>query len=453
MMFGLHWIRRVVLLVVLCFATLMSYTLIKLADLQQELSEDVGENMVWATSQAMYQSGLLYQAAQAQQAGLGSSSLMLQRSLVKSRLGMLSRALQRHYMQRAGVWPDIQHAMRLMEMPEPNYAELQRLMHDVGNRVMQAEREDAGARRDTHKQLMWQLMLTVLGVLLSGSVLCWQLFRSLKQAQVANEQIAQQHAEARELVDALELERSARLRYRDFVSLMSHQLRTPLAVIDSSAQRLMRQEPSARQQQNVSDRSQRIRQSVNQLSQLIGRVLEGLRVDEIGREDMASLTLVRCAWQEILEQTIENFGDILERRQLNIRWEPAAEAPIWLHCDRIWCMEILGNLLSNAHKYSPVERPIEVRVQVLAETLSCSVRDFGPGIAEEDRPRIFERFYRGAQAQRVSGIGLGLAIARTLAEWHGGSLTVRNAQGGGAEFTLHLPLGASPPVSAQAALA
>lgn len=343
-------------------------------------------------------------------------------------------------MERSGVWPDIQRATAMLAEPAPDYAALQGLLRDIGNRVMLAERVDAGLRRDAHEQLIVQLMAAVFGILLAGAVLFWQLFFSLQRAKAATEQIALQHAQARELLSALELERSARLRFRDFVSLMSHQLRTPLAVIDSSAQRLVRQSQAPAGEQNISDRSWRIRQSVSQLNQLISRVLEGLWVDEISSGGMPSLDLSRCSWQEIVDETIDRVGDTLDGRRLEVLWARPEQEPIGLECDRMWCMEILGNLLSNAHKYSPPDLPIQILTRLEEGELRCQVRDFGPGIAQADATRLFERFYRGSRSQHVTGLGLGLSIARTLAHWQGGSLTVDNPPGGGAAFMLALPL-------------
>ena len=229
-----------------------------------------------------------------------------------------------------------------------------------------------------------------------------------------------------------------RLRYRDFVSLMSHQLRTPLAVIDSSAQRLLRQTSDASLENPVVARSQRIRLVVGQLNRLVGRLLDGLRLDESGALEQNSLLLSRCVWSDVVNEAVDRFADTLEGRELKLYF-PEAEASS-LVCDRLWCVEILVNLLSNAHKYSPLDQPIEVNVWQDNQWLHCSVRDHGAGIAEGEFGRIFERFYRSSGTQHLSGVGLGLAIAQTLAQWQNGNLSVHNAEDGGAVFTLALPI-------------
>ncbi|HEY2769413.1 MAG TPA: sensor histidine kinase, partial [Solirubrobacteraceae bacterium] len=95
----------------------------------------------------------------------------------------------------------------------------------------------------------------------------------------------------------------------------------------------------------------------------------------------------------------------------------------------------INNLLDNAAKHSPPDGVVEVTV----DTGGLRVRDHGPGIAPEDLPHVFDRFYRGVNARGTHGSGLGLAIVRQVATQHGGSVTADNAADGGAVFVLHLP--------------
>jgi two-component system sensor histidine kinase MprB len=96
----------------------------------------------------------------------------------------------------------------------------------------------------------------------------------------------------------------------------------------------------------------------------------------------------------------------------------------------------IANLLDNAVKWSPADTPVEVTVSAGV----CAVRDHGPGIAAEDLPHVFDRFYRAAAARTLPGSGLGLAIVRQVAEAHGGTATAELAAGGGTIFALRLPL-------------
>ncbi|WP_125835287.1 sensor histidine kinase KdpD [Pseudomonas sp. o96-267] len=431
-----RWLRALALLLVVFFGGLLSYSLIALLDLQEELAEDLGENMVWAAGQATYQASLLLQASQLPSEGHRGNAA-LQRHLLRARLEVLLSPSQANFMQRAGVLEQLQQARNQLGEADVDHAAMQALLHDIGRKIMQVEREQAGERRDVYKRLMHQLILSILCVMAAGGGLCWQLLRSMWASQRAHDQIAEQHRHTRKLLSDLEHERSVRLRYRDFVSLMSHQLRTPLSVIDSSAQRLMRQSES--ESGPVAERSQRIRSSVGQLNRLVGRLLDGLRLDETGTLVQSSLVLSRCLWRDIVGEAIERFADTLAGRQVQQEW--ALECEGQLLCDRLWSVEILVNLLSNAHKYSPPDQPILIRVWRRDSWLYCAVRDFGTGVPEAEHAQIFERFYRSAGTQHLSGVGLGLPIARTLAQWQGGSLSVRNAEDGGAVFTLALPIG------------
>jgi signal transduction histidine kinase len=107
--------------------------------------------------------------------------------------------------------------------------------------------------------------------------------------------------------------------------------------------------------------------------------------------------------------------------------------------------QLLLNLADNARRYTPVGGRITFRVGLVGDQAEVAVADTGPGIAPADVPYIFNRFYRGdpARARPGGGAGLGLSIARAIAEAHGGCLTAANQPGGGAAFTLRLPLAAS----------
>lgn len=442
-------LRRLALVSVLFFGSLTGYTLLALLDLQDELSEDVGENMVWAVGQATYQASLLSiaQGSETDAGGGYRSNPLIQRALLRARMQVLLAPTQADFMGRAGVLEQVRAVDQALQQGDFDPLKLHLELYEIGRQVMQVEREVAGERRDAYKRLMRQLIVFVFGVMASGIVLCLQLLRSLKRTREAHDEIARQHTQARELLDSLQRERQARMRYRDFVSLMSHQLRTPLAVIDSSAQRLLRQDGDTGREDAVAFRSQRIRRAVRQLNQLIARVLQGLRVDEQER-DGGVLEIVRCDWGDVLQQAIDGFGDLLAERCIQVVWAPGSERPVWIACDRSWCVEILSNLISNADKYSPKDGAIEIHIEKIDGMLHCQVRDQGPGISPQELDGLFQRFFRGASSGMTAGVGLGLSIARTLAHWHGGTLTASNNAQGGACFTLTLPLsgnGHQPP--------
>jgi two-component system sensor histidine kinase KdpD len=111
--------------------------------------------------------------------------------------------------------------------------------------------------------------------------------------------------------------------------------------------------------------------------------------------------------------------------------------------DFVLIEQVLNNLLLNAAAYTPPGTPVDVKASAAPDEMTISVADRGPGLPPEALPQVFEKFYRvpGAPA---GGTGLGLSIVKGLVEAHGGRVEARNRPGGGAEFTIYLPLQPSP---------
>ncbi len=135
---------------------------------------------------------------------------------------------------------------------------------------------------------------------------------------------------------------------------------------------------------------------------------------------------------------------------LTVRLEPGLPQ-IYVEADRI--RQILVNLLTNAHDYSPEGASIEVTARVVGDEVEIAVSDNGPGIPENQMEHIFERFVRGdaGLTQRVGGTGLGLAIAKSLVELHGGTIEVESTPGRGSTFRFRLPTAGAATDSDQAA--
>jgi two-component system sensor histidine kinase KdpD len=111
--------------------------------------------------------------------------------------------------------------------------------------------------------------------------------------------------------------------------------------------------------------------------------------------------------------------------------------------------QVIGNLIDNADKYSASGRPIDVRATIEGALLRLEIADRGPGLRPGEELRVFEKFYRGAGSAGRPGSGLGLAICQGIVVAHGGTIGVRERVGGGAVFTVLLPLAGEPPVVEQ----
>jgi len=217
---------------------------------------------------------------------------------------------------------------------------------------------------------------------------------------------------------------------REFIAMVTHELRTPLTAISGYAQLLRR-----RQAYSESAVDAILRQVQNQ-ERLLQDLLDAARVEtrrlELQRSAVDLTALVQACVDQLRSVT----------PACAVRVEaPARAVKGWWDRGRV--EQVLNNLLSNAAKHSPDGCDIEVRVEVLETEARVSVRDRGLGIAPEVLPRLFERFYRvESTAGRVSGLGVGLYIARSFVEAHGGQMWAESAgPGQGSTCTFTLPLG------------
>lgn len=252
---------------------------------------------------------------------------------------------------------------------------------------------------------------------------------------------AQQALEAHNaaLTEALAKERLLHETQRAFVSMVSHEVRTPLAIIDASAYRLQKR-LNCRDEPRVLQAFTNIREAVARLSNLTERVLSVARYEagrielRPGRLDPAALVRDVCARQTELTPDY--------RFSLDLDGLPA-EIP----GDLALLDQVFTNLVGNAVKYSPGDKRIELRGWIERERegtetgWACiSVRDRGIGIPAEDIPRLFERFFRAGVASIIPGTGIGLYLSKELVDLHGGSIRVDSRPGEGTCFTLRLPL-------------
>jgi signal transduction histidine kinase len=222
----------------------------------------------------------------------------------------------------------------------------------------------------------------------------------------------------------------------DFVSLVSHELRTPMAALVGAAM-------TVRDRWRVLAEEQReallalIVAETERLSSLVSDVLDTSRLEagtftyRFGRVDLEGLLTEATAAAGLAQTEVPVVLQVPQHL-------PAVEG------DPERLRQVLSNLIDNAVKYSPAGEPVEVRARLDDGRVVVSVADHGPGIAAENQQLVFEKFGRILGPTAKPGSGLGLYIARTIAEAHGGELAVESAPGQGATFTLTLPNGARP---------
>ena len=232
-------------------------------------------------------------------------------------------------------------------------------------------------------------------------------------------------------------ERLAEERSR-FAAAAAHELRTPLAGIRLHGEMLALSLGNPRR---VTEYAARITDEAERLTRLVSNVFSYTQVDQkllrihtepgdIGQAVREALTLV--------QPIVERLG-----AELVLRIE--FELPP-INFDKDAVHQVVRNLVDNAEKYSRgcSDRRIEVEVTSSPEGALLTVRDHGSGISLADRGGIFEPFSRHARSAEISGLGLGLAVVRTLALAHGGRVDYRDAEGGGACFTVRFPIDGSP---------
>ena len=227
------------------------------------------------------------------------------------------------------------------------------------------------------------------------------------------------------------------LRVRDqFLSLASHELKTPLTSILGHVQLLLRR---VERENSLSARDLRTLSLIANQTARLNRML--LALFDLSRIETGQLSI---EWQPIdlcalLSQVVDEVQPALGERVIELQ-QPGR--PLIIQGDELRLYQVFDNLLQNAMKYSPEEMPILVTVAQHEAQVCVDVQDRGIGIPEAALPQLFERFYRAenVQAANVSGLGIGLFIVKEIVHLHGGEITVKSTEGQGSTFTVCFPL-------------
>jgi K+-sensing histidine kinase KdpD len=255
----------------------------------------------------------------------------------------------------------------------------------------------------------------------------------LNKEQAAAAQAALTLARSREQIRALQEVDRAR---RELLANVSHELRTPLGTILTESTAPLHDRDGADSASDANRRLGAIAGEARRLKALVDDMLD-LAVIEAGTLDLR-LEPVRLA--DAIEAAVERLHRTSPSRR--VQWDQAAAGlDVLADWDRL--LQILDNLLANANRFGPPDTPIEVGIEPGGQGLiAVQVRDHGPGVAPELKPRLFERFAHGRNDEAVPqvGTGLGLAIVKGLVEAHAGSVSLEDTVGDGASFRFTLPL-------------
>jgi two-component system sensor histidine kinase KdpD len=210
---------------------------------------------------------------------------------------------------------------------------------------------------------------------------------------------------------------------------LGHDLRTPLTAIRVAASNLQASwlvEADRREQTDI------VLTEVERLTRLFEDILDMARID-------AGAVATEPQWvlpSQIVDTARDNIGRALQQHRLEVR----GESDVLVRIDPRLTTAALVQLLENAVRYSPDDSAIDLSTRVSDGELLITVRDRGPGVATQDLPRLFDRFYRGVVARGISGTGMGLSIARGLLAVEHGRVWAENCPDGGAQFTIAVPV-------------
>lgn len=226
--------------------------------------------------------------------------------------------------------------------------------------------------------------------------------------------------------------RTARLK-SDFVSFISHELKTPLAAIKMFTETLREGRVSGEEEQQ--ECLELIERESDRLSSLIDKVLAYSKVES----EQKAFQFGSCNMAEVVDEAISLFHAHTSDRPREVKLHSVQDISN-IQMDRASMIEVVLNLLSNAAKYSPSETDIIVNIRETVDAIAVEVVDKGVGIPKRDHRRIFEKFFRSDDllTREVEGTGLGLAFSRYIAKVHNGDIRVSSQPESGSVFTLQL---------------
>ena len=220
-----------------------------------------------------------------------------------------------------------------------------------------------------------------------------------------------------------------------FLSSVSHDLRSPLAVVSGAASTLLEKDTSLDHTARL-ELLRTIHEETDRLERIIRNVLNLTRLE-------SGAIMVRKEWQpleEIIGVILNRFSDRLKERPLELKIPP--DLPI-IPFDTLLMEQVLSNLMENAVRHTPTGTPVEITVAPQESAVMIEIADRGSGIPAHEEESIFNKFTRSTNTRM--GAGIGLSICRAIIEAHGGRIWVENRAGGGAAFKFLIPVEGTPP--------
>jgi len=270
----------------------------------------------------------------------------------------------------------------------------------------------------------WAYILYVI-LILSAIYFTWKL--QLKRLRIKHDyEMSKFEAEKMHEVDEMKSR---------FFTNISHEFRTPLTLILGPAEKIL----SKSSDEGITREASFIRRNSNRLLQLVNQLLD------LSKLDSGKLKLEATPGNIVtfIKGAALSFESLIESKDIRIKIKSSSDL-IEVYFDREKMMKILSNLLSNAFKFTPERGKVSITIDELSDgTVEIKIRNTGVGIAKEELPKLFDRFYQvdSTHTKEYEGTGIGLALAKDLMELHHGSITVNSEVGKWTEFAINLPLG------------
>ena len=219
---------------------------------------------------------------------------------------------------------------------------------------------------------------------------------------------------------------------REFVANVSHELRTPLASVRASAETL--QDGAMEDPEAARQFLGRISHNAERMSALVQDLLDLSRLES----GEVQLNLAPVDLRGAIAEVVETYGEQARAKGVSLTMDDAS-AVVEATADEGRLQQVLSNLVENAVKFTPSGGEVHVDVEHKGRWLEVRVADRGIGVAPEDMPHVFERFYKAGRSQNQGGTGLGLAIAKHIVQSHGGRIWVSRREEGGSTFAFTIP--------------